>query len=199
MAIYKIKWLHGFVVLNMLMIPILGGKFVTVFGMTSNIGNVFYAFTCVAQIILCTVRESKAILNISRSLFAVIFFLIFSQLVIALPVLPFNEDFASALVRVFTPVLIVVVASFLAFSVSQTFLVKACEKISTEKFIVYIGLSVMCQLLDTVIFFLIASKIFSRDILFFALSGFIMKVSLMLLSFPLVKKVSKLVKKEYYR
>lgn len=199
MSIYRIKWLHGFVVLNMLMIPVLGGKFVTVFGMTSNIGNLFYAFTCAAQVVLCVVRESKAILNISRSLFAVIFFLIFSQLVVALPVLSFNENFASALARVFTPAPVVIVASFLAFVVSQTFLVRACEKANAEHFVTYGILSILCQLIDTTIFFLIASPIFGKDVIFFAVSGFVIKISLMLIVFPIIKRVSVLIKNGHYQ
>ena len=189
------RWLHGLVIINMVCISIFGEKLVSSFGFVSNVGNICYAFVCVAQINLCIIEKDQknAILNILRALASLLMLLAFSQVIISLPVVSGNEEFSNAAVRVASAAPNIVVASFLAFVVSQTVLIKIFTVSSGSTFLKFVFATVVCQVLDSAIFFPIAFiGNMHSSIIGLAVVGCITKVVVMLLLFPLSYKISKL-------
>ena len=156
------EWFYGFTVVNLLLIAILGGKLISVFGLTTNTGNIFYVSVYLATYMIieyCGV--SMAYRSVWIGAISVFFFTIMAQLVISMQATTEARNIDSAMNLVFQQSIRVSLASIFAFVIAQGANIwlyqKLRERTKTKLFWLRVAASNMvAQAVDSVLFFTIA-------------------------------------------
>src|SRR4051812_16094456 len=79
------EYLYGSIVANLILVSVLGAKLVTLFGLTTNVGNVFYAAVFVATYILIEEAGPRAgSLAIGIGVAGTALFVVMGQLTLAI-------------------------------------------------------------------------------------------------------------------
>jgi len=150
--------LRGVTAIAMVLITVTAPKLVsTEFGIT-NMGVALYAAVMTAQtILLMTGHRSVALGTIPMVFFTLICAVVSFSVIAAAPVVPGNEDAAAALSALMTFSLRIVVASFLAFLLSQLTLVWCFDAMHAAPALLRgIGAQLIAQTADSAVFFPVA-------------------------------------------
>lgn len=108
------------IIINLILIAVFGGKLVSIFGFTSNVGNLFYAAVFLGvQLTLEYYGRKDAIRSVWVSFFAVNFFVLMGQVVLGFQVESASNELAGALKVVFGVVPRVMIASLFGLILSQ--------------------------------------------------------------------------------
>lgn len=154
--------LFGTIVLNLIFISIFGAKMVTVFGLTTNVGNVFYACVFLAtHFILQRQSKKETYQVIWVGVFSLIFFIGLSQIAVMFPDAGMSTVFNQSLEKVFSLSLRVTFASLLAYIFAQYINISIFEWIRTKTkgkhlWLESNGANIVAQLVDSCIFFSVA-------------------------------------------
>ena len=157
-----VDWLFGTIILNLVLIAIFGAKLISVFDLTTNAGNVFYACVFFATYLILERQGKKGGLRIiwMGSGF-IIFFALLSQLSTQLHGLSLSSSANEALAALFSFSLRITFASVLAYVFAQYVNVSIYEWLKAR----VIGKSlwvrsnvanIVSQLVDSLLFFTIA-------------------------------------------
>ena len=175
---------------NMVLITVFAPYLIEVFGFVTNIGAVLYAGVVASQIVILERWGPLAARDVLPMVYPrlVMMFAVCSFLSL-LPVVPGNEEFASAAHVVATHQLSVVVACFAAFALSQMVLVmtygyirRAVGQIGA----VVLGM-VLCQAVDSPIFFGVAFyDMAPADLVTFIATGWMVKCVIGLVLTPAI-------------
>jgi uncharacterized integral membrane protein (TIGR00697 family) len=182
--------LRGLVVINMVLITLLAAKQIEVLGFTSNLGNALYVGVMTAQTItLAAGRRDVALGNKATCYFALLAVVLLGGAVGFAPVVPGNESLAFAIDAVtgFAPR--VVVASFLAFALSQYVLIHGFDYLGRWPLAWRcLAIQIVAQGVDSAVFFPCAFLNDSNGgaVIEMALTGFAVKVALTALLLPLL-------------
>lgn len=173
---------------NMLLISLFAQKAITVFGITSNIGNIFYAAVIFTMTLLALQYGKKETLKSMHIIFgSMILFLVLSQFVIFFPAIVGEEE-PGELTSIAQTNVQFVVAAFLAFYTSSGL---NAYLMGSKKFVWYkkIISNISAQAVDSVVFFPIAfyNLMPFRQMVYFMIGGFILKSILNVIDTPLVK------------
>ncbi len=114
------KWLFGTIAVNLILISIFGAKLIEIFGIVTNVGNIFYACVFFATHLLLE-RQSKeeALRTIWFGSAFVVFFLSMSALAVSVMSYAPNDSVQTALQNIFAFSPRVVLASLLAYIFAQ--------------------------------------------------------------------------------
>lgn len=194
--------LRGYVVLMMILVTALGGKMVDYFGVTSNVGCVFYAAAIVAQARITLRYGTKVAWSTTlRAITALVVSLLLAAAVSALPV--HGDAQFSYAQRIITESMLKLVApSFFAFLASQFALICVVGAIKTRwsrlatldaasrsaQALTIIPAVVVAQVVDSFVFFPSAfhELSLSAGMLTLVVNGLLVKTVLTLLFAPIV-------------
>jgi len=148
--------LRGFVVVNMLLVLFLWSKMISIGGVTSSIGSLFYSTIFLIQTLIFY-KEGKNFflrgLNMSLFNFAAVCCVLF--FVVSVPTLPGNESYANAVNLIANEAIGIAVGAFLSFYVAQFFLLhllEICRDLSFGKHTSYIVSVAICSMVESLIF-----------------------------------------------
>jgi len=187
-------WLYVFIVMNLALISVAGAKLISVFGLVTNAGNVFFAAVFVATHLLIEHYEKKdGYRTIWLGFFAILFFIIMTQLTLLLAGIVDSSPLESALRTIFGAAPRIAVASIAAYIVSQQVNVRIYASLKERSGgknlwlrdgIAHIG----GQFMDSIIFFSIAFYgLIPMAVLIQSISiGFAMKVIVGFLGTPAI-------------
>lgn len=183
--------LRGFITVNMILVSLFSQKLMTVFGLTANVGCIFYGTVFVSQYILYSAygeEEAKTCLNMV--LFNLATATGLSFLLLNFPTVIGNETSAMLINGILSVQVKVVVASYLAFYISQVVFIKVLhwlvpkEHSYTSRYFASVFIS---QLVDSFLFFSIAfSQLPFAQLGSIIVSGYIIKMVVALLFTPLL-------------
>lgn len=164
-----------FVAVNMMLVVLFSQKLFVLFGLTTNVANIFYATVVLAQVLtLYKYGQEAALHTIRLTLFAVLSMLLLSSALAAFPVVQGDEGISAAVSLITNTSLYVVFASLFAFVIAQAVLVRLLDTFSYTKAAIAVTVT---QLVDSLVFFPIAfyntpiSELYT-----IAVSGFLFKV-----------------------
>ncbi len=173
---------------NMAMIALFAPYLINVMGITTNLGTVFYAGVVASQCIVIE-RFGPFVARDALSMTYIRLITVFAACTIIglLPILPGNEDFALAAKTVSRFQVMIVMASFAAFALSQLVLIMSYPRLRTAfgpLGAMLLGM-VACQAIDSPVFYTVA---FPKDpqILHFIIGGFLAKVAFGFVLAPVV-------------
>ncbi len=186
-----VKRLVGSIALNLILVTIFGSKLVSVFGYTTNIGNIFYACVFLATYFLL-IRQSKeeTMHTIWFGLICLLFFVVLSQLTIYIVGVNPGDKLDMALRTTFDLSIRVTVASALAFMFSQYANIQVYDFINkftkgNYLWIQALGATIIAQLIDSCLFFTIAFLDMPGKFLVQAIvTGWIIKIAVIILAIP---------------
>jgi len=148
--------MRGIVVINMILITAFAPKLFSAVGLTSNIGNIFYAAVALIQaLILRMYGKEEALKTIPMTLFALSAFIFLSE---SLSMYPAIGPAAEYIDKVADSAIGVVAASFLAFAIGQYVYVTVFSWIRAkyQKNVAYLPSVICLQVVDSFIFFPLA-------------------------------------------
>lgn len=172
-----IEWLYSLIVINLVLVSIFGAKLITLFGFTTNSGNVFYACAFLATHFVIEIYGKDAAIKLIRyGLRFVIFFVVMSQITLAMIGTTNDDSINNAISTLFTFSLRVTFGSLVAYTFAQYINITVYEwlsKITKGKYLWFRSnaANILSQLIDSIIFFSIA---------FFDLPGFILLQSILI-------------------
>jgi uncharacterized integral membrane protein (TIGR00697 family) len=184
------RWLQASVVINLILISVFGAKLIHVFGLTTNVGNVFYAMVFfAAQLLVEHFGKEEGRRSVWLGLSAVGFFIFIGQLTVLYAGIPEASAATDAISMLFHFAPRLATASLVAYLFAQSL------NIELYSYLRNLGWSIGTrsltataagQFVDSVLFFSIAfGGTVSADVLFQSMSaGFIIKLSIGLLSVP---------------
>lgn len=158
----KIDWLFGTIVVNLILIGIFGTKLITVFGLTTNAGNVFYACVFLATHFLLE-RHGKQVglKTIWYGVSFIFFFAVMSQFATRFVGISVTDTANNAILTLFSFSLRITFASVLAYVFAQYVNISIYEwlKGRTQGKFLWLrsnGANIVGQLVDSLLFFTIA-------------------------------------------
>ncbi len=157
-----IDWLLGTVIVNLMLIGIFGAKLITVFGFSTNAGNVFYACVFLATyFILERYGKQVGMKTIWYGASLILFFVAMSQFAVRLTGLPLSDAANSAISTLFLFSLRITFASVLAYVFAQYVNIFIYEwlRVRTHGKLLWLrsnGANIVSQLVDSLLFFSIA-------------------------------------------
>jgi uncharacterized PurR-regulated membrane protein YhhQ (DUF165 family) len=187
------QWLGNILLLNMMLVALLGEKLFVVCGLTVSAAGVCYSFICTTKVIkriLSDKDDIESLLEaIPKTLFEMLFLLIISQIIVALPGIKGNEEFSSSAIRVLSHSPAIVVGAFLGFIVSQSAMIKIFLLMENYNlFGRYITATVLCQIIVSIIFYPIAfSYLDLGQLVALIVGSCLINILIMLGLFPLIK------------
>jgi uncharacterized integral membrane protein (TIGR00697 family) len=156
------EWIFGLIAVNLILVSIFGAKLITVFGLTTNAGNVFYAGVFLAtHFILERYGRKSGMVTIWFGIATICIFTVLSQLSVQLAGLAASEQVNVASSTLFSFTLRISIASVIAFIFAQYINIYLYEWIrlrTSGKFLLLRSNISNCvaQLVDSAIFFSIA-------------------------------------------
>ncbi len=115
------RWLHASIVINLLLISVFGAKLVSVFGFTTNIGNIFYAAVFFAgQLLVEHFGREEGKRSIWLGFWSVAFFVLMGQLTLHYVPIPEAQQVSDAIATLFSFVPRVAFASLFAYLFAQS-------------------------------------------------------------------------------
>lgn len=178
----NISLLQLYIVANMLAIWIFWQKLIEILSIQMNIWTLVYPFAVFAQYILLNLSDEAEVIRSTKYLFIIyLYFTALWFLISLLPMIFGNETISLAISAVAWWSVRIVIAAFIAFVIAQIVLITSYRKY------VYIISTILMQLVDSLFFFWIAFWWVTS----FMLYGFLIKVSVWLLLYPLYRIVKK--------
>ncbi len=115
------EWLYGFIIVNLLLVSVLGGKLISVFGFTTNTGNVFYAAVFMATYVLVECFSTNdAYQSVWIGSISVFLFMLMAQLVKSMVAIPEARVIDQSIYNLVQTNLRVSVASIFSFITAQS-------------------------------------------------------------------------------
>jgi uncharacterized integral membrane protein (TIGR00697 family) len=157
-----IEWLFGTIVANLILIGIFGAKLITVFGLVTNAGNVFYACVFLATHFILEQHGKRAGLNtIWYGVGFMFIFSLLSQVATRFTGLLVSDTANTAITDLFSFSIRIAVASILAYLFAQHVNISLYEwlKVRTQGRFLWLrsnGANIVAQLVDSLLFFCIA-------------------------------------------
>lgn len=179
-------------IVNLILIAVFGGKLISLFGFTTNVGNIFYAAVFFStHLTLEYYGRKDAIRSVWISFAAVNFFVLMGQVVLGFQDEPVTREFGVALGVVFGIVPRVMIASLVAFILSQylnAYLYDFMRRKAGEARLWLRSLTAVVggQLVDSLLFFSIAfwGLLPISIIAEVMVVGFLMKVAIGVMAVP---------------
>ncbi len=157
-----VDWLLGSIVVNLLLVAVFGAKIITIFGLTTNAGNVFYASVFLATHFILEKGHRKNGVKIIwyGAVFSILFSLL-SQFGVAFTGISLSSTTNGALSTLFSFSPRIVLASVLAYIFAQyvnVYLYVWFKEWTRGKFLWFRinSANIVAQLVDSLIFFSIA-------------------------------------------
>ena len=156
------EWLYGTIAVNLILVAVFGAKLITIFGLTTNAGNVFYACVFLAVHFLLERREKKTTSNVILYGAAfILFFSIMSQFTVRFVGVAASDVANGAILSLFSLSPRIFLASITAYVFAQYINIFAYEWIRarTRGRLLWLrsnGANVLSQLVDSLLFFTIA-------------------------------------------
>lgn len=154
-------WLYGYIVTNLLLITVLGGKMVTVGNFTTNVGNVFYASVFLATYLLLEYHGTAAAYRSVRIAAAMVFlFVLMIHVTLAMTGTFAQREFNEALQTALQPTARVALASILGFILAQHINIWIYDMLKRRAKMKFFWLRVnisnaLAQMVDSFVFFLV--------------------------------------------
>jgi uncharacterized integral membrane protein (TIGR00697 family) len=187
------KALYGIIALNLILITIFGIKLITVFGLTTNVGNVFYACVFLATHFLLERQDKKKIYRtIGFGVAAVGFFLVLSQLATCFLSTTPGDIVDNSMSSIFTLSPRIALASILAYIFAQFVNIHIYSWLKTKTGGNFLWLrsnvaNILAQLVDSCLFFTIAFLDLPGGVLIQAIfAGWMIKTFVVLMGTPLL-------------
>ena len=185
------EWLLGTVAVNLILIGIFGAKLISVFGLVTNVGNVFYACVFLATHFLIE-RHGKNVAwqTIWYGLGFVMFFTMMSQFAVYYNGLSLSDATNSASATLFSFLPRIIFASILAYVFAQyvNIAVYSWLHTKTKGKLLWLrsnGANIVSQLVDSMLFFSIAFINLPGPLLLQAiLTGWLLKSLVVFLGTP---------------
>lgn len=186
--------LYAAIVTNLLLISVMGGKFVSIFGMVTNTGNVFYASVFLATFLLVEHHGRKeALKSVLMGFAALVLFVIMGQLTINYAGVPETNAIHNAMQVLFQSLPRIAFASVLAYLFAQSFAIFIYSELKRRwpkgnLLLRNMIAAVVGQLLDSIIFFMVAfaGTIAGPVVAQAIAAGFILKILAALLTTPVL-------------
>lgn len=202
MARRGVEWLFGTIILNLVLVGVFGTKLISVFGLVTNVGNVFYACVFFATYFLLE-RHNKRIgfKTIWFGVVFVLFFIMASQLTVRFEGLPLSETINNATTIIFAFSPRIVFGSLIAYVFGQYINILIYEQIKvwTHGKFLWLrvnGANIASQLVDSLLFFSIVFFDLPGPILLQTiLVGWLIKTVVVALGTPLLYFDSKISQK----
>lgn len=156
------EWLYGGFVMNLFLANTLGVKIVSVFGLETSSGNIFFAAAIFSLLLLIEIYGvAAARQSVWFGVVSMGMFVITAELVLAAPILPHNQAVAEAMNRIFDFVPQLVIASLAALVVSMNVAIEIYSRLrmrTGDRLLWFrvMAAVVVAQLVDSAIFFSIA-------------------------------------------
>jgi uncharacterized integral membrane protein (TIGR00697 family) len=156
------NWLFGTIIINLVIIGIFGAKLITVFGLVTNAGNVFYACVFFAtHFLLERYGKREGLKTILLGTSFVLFFVVMSQFATKFIGLPLSDSTNDAILTLFAFSIRITSASILAYIFAQYVNIFFYEWIKKKTQSKYLwlrsnGANIVAQLVDSLLFFSIA-------------------------------------------
>ncbi len=174
------------------MVAVFGGKLVSIFGFTSNVGNIFYAVVFLGvQLTLEYYGRKDAIRSVRVSFFAVSFFVLMGQVVLGFQTEAVSGELSGALGVIFEFVPRIMIASLTAFALSQyvnIYVYNFVRRKTGERRLWLRSLTAVFggQLVDSLLFFSIAfwGLMPISTIAEIMMVGFVIKVAIGVMALP---------------
>ena len=168
--------LRGVVLINMILIGLFAPKLFSLDGVVSNVANLFYAsIFCAQTIVQRNFGAKEANANVGTALAVMSLVFVLTYLLGHVPMVDPQRPISAAIVTLTTYQVPVIVASYIAFAVSQSVLILMLRTIDGWRGIILATL--VGQTVDSAIFFPIAfSDLPMETILIVGLTGFATKV-----------------------
>ncbi|MEK9172955.1 MAG: queuosine precursor transporter [Patescibacteria group bacterium] len=174
------------------MVAVFGGKLVSIFGFTSNVGNIFYAVVFLGvQLTLEYYGRKDAIRSVWVSFFAVSFFVLMGQVVLGFQTEAVSGELSGALGVIFEFVPRIMIASLTAFALSQyvnIYVYNFVRRKTGERRLWLRSLTAVFggQLVDSLLFFSIAfwGLMPISTIAEIMMVGFVIKVAIGVMALP---------------
>jgi queuosine precursor transporter len=196
-------WLFGTIAINLILVGIFGAKLVSVFGFTTNAGNVFYACVFLAtHFILEREGRHTGLKTIWIGSSLVLFFVFMSQFASQFAGLPLSETVNTSISTLFSFSARITFASIIAYAFAQYVNVSVYEWLKTRTRGNFLwlrsnGANVVSQLVDSLLFFTIAFPTLSGPLLVQAiLVGWLIKTSVVVIGTPFLYADAYLVRKK---
>ncbi len=182
------------IVVNLILITTFGAKLIPIFGVVTNVGNVFYATIFTAAMIL-TERYGKkeAYASVWIGFLGLVVFMGMAQFTTQMASVPEGSQIADAMHTIFDGAIRIAIASIAAYLVSQHVNIWAFDYLRTKQSTQALWIRVMAstfmgQLLDSAIFFSIAfaGEVPMNILLETIIVGFAAKISVAALSIPFI-------------
>ncbi len=187
------EYLYASIATNLILVSVAGPKLIEIFGYTTNVGNIFYASVFVATYFIiehCSRKDGERAIGLGA--IVVVLFVVMGQLVIAMSSVPETTGFSAALATIFRTSVRVASASVIAYIIAQSINVGIYATLR-EKGVARLWLrvataGVASQFVDSILFFSIAflGVLPLAVVVESMLVGFFLKVSITLLSIPLI-------------
>ncbi len=187
------QWLYGTIAINFLLIGFFGAKIISQFGVTTNIGNIFYASIFFATYLIYERHGKKAALQtIYFGCFVLAFFYLVSQIAAQTPGLAASAAINSAISVLVTFAPHSILGSFVAFIFAQYINISIYHYLYERFKGKYLWLrvnaaSIVAQMIDSLFFFTITFFDASGGMLLqLILAGWLIKSLAMLVGTPLM-------------
>lgn len=187
----KVEWLFASVIVNLILVSVFGIKLVTLFGVTTNIGNIFYACVFLATyFILEKNGKSDGLKTIWFGSICMLLFITMSQLVVLFAGVSTSDVVSSAIINLFSFSTRITCASLLAFIFAQYVNISIYEWIKLRRHGKSLWIrsnvsNIIAQLFDSLLFFSIAFPDLSWPVLIQAIfGGWIIKILIVSLGTP---------------
>jgi hypothetical protein len=187
-------YLIGLIVANIILTSTFAPKLMPVFGLITNVSNVFYAGIFIATDILTEHHGPReGYRSVWVGFVALLLFMIMSQLVLIVTPSPEALTFSQGLEAVFAATPRIAAASFIAYAIAQSVDVwlyhKLREVVSAKHlWIPNNGSTLVSQLVDSVIFFTLAfaGQVPTGVLLNIIFTGYLLKVIVAILDTPCI-------------
>lgn len=184
-------WLFGTIGINLILVGAFGAKLVSVFGLVTNVGNIFYACVFLATHFLLERDENLSRQNLVWfGVFIIFLFGLMAQFALHLAGTPDSRSISDQLQAVFTSSAKVRSASLFAYIFAQYINITLYRKIqkSTGKKFLWLrvnGANIVSQLVDSSFFFTLAFVDLSGPLLIQSiLAGWAIKTAVVALGTP---------------
>lgn len=181
---FGLKWITSHILINLVIISVFGSKLVEIFGLLSNVGNIFYAVVFfLGHILVEHYGKKEAFKSVWIAGVPILFLLVMTQLILDLEGSEKTAEISKALLTAFANMPLLSMASIFAYFISQNFNVwlygLMMERSRGKRLWLRGSLSnVLGQAIDSAIFFTLAFSGLFPKIVFQEVmaAGFFMKI-----------------------
>lgn len=155
----SVEWLYATIITNLILIAVLGVKLVTVFGLVTNAGNIFYACVFFATyLIFEAYGRNTALKTIPVGIVYTAFFVMSAYFVNEMVGAPITDDISKVIAFIFPYSLRVIFASLVSYLCAQYINISTFEwiKNKTQGRLLWLrinGANAVGQFVDSMIFF----------------------------------------------